>query len=86
MDLGTSTGRAAFTNLESWPAGQDVGGTGTIWNDGNLVYTIALEGNTFKRTGGDEGLLSGAFVGGSYADVEGTLMRHDLSAVFGGRR
>ena len=86
VNLGTSTGQAAFTNLESWPAGQSAGpvGTGTMWGDGDLAYAIALMGKTFRQTGGDEGILTGVFHGDSYTDVEGTLVRDDLEAVFGG--
>ena len=32
------------------------------WLDGDLGYTIAARGNTFRETGGDDGRLTGIFV------------------------
>ena len=88
VDLDTLDGRADFTNLESWAAGQTPGeaGSGTTWNDGDLGYSIAVNGNTFKQTGGDDGILTGAFFGESHEGMGGTLERDDLTAAFGGKR
>ena len=65
MDLAAMTGDAAFTALEYWNAGTPPGsrGTGTQWHDGNLHYSLALDGNYFRSNRGDEGYVSGRFVG-----------------------
>ena len=87
LDLASApvvTGRADFTDLEEWssPKWQDAGEWG-IWGDGDLGYTIAVRGNTIRETGGDEGVLTGSFVGRRHEGAVGTLERHDLSAAFG---
>ena len=63
VDLATLTGRADFTRLESWGARATPGATGarTRWLDGDLGHAIAGTGNSFRRTGGNAGTLSGAF-------------------------
>lgn len=88
VQLSTLTGALDFTEMESWAAGQPPGaaGTGTQWGDGDLAYTIGVRGNTFIRTGGDAGTVTGAFVGPSHEGMGGTLERADLSAAFGGVR
>ena len=88
INLGTMTGRANFTSLESWAAGAAPGeaGTGEVWGDGDLGYSISVLGNTFKQTGGDDGILTGAFFGESHEGMGGTLEREDLTAAFGGTR
>lgn len=88
VDLDTLAGRADFTALESWAAGAAPGdaGTGTTWRDGDLGYSIAVRGNTFRETGGDAGRLSGIFVGASHEGAAGTLERADLTAAFGADR
>ena len=88
VGLGTMTGQADFTSLESWAAGAAPGdaGTGMIWGDGDLAYSISVIGNTFKQTGGDDGILTGAFFGESHEGMGGTLERDDLTAAFGGKR
>ena len=88
VDLETLTGRADFRALESWTAGMAPGdaGTGTMWVDGDLGYSIAVHGNTFKQTGGDNGTLTGIFTGASHEGAAGTLERTDLTAAFGGTR
>lgn len=73
------TGRVDFTGLEFWR-------TDTVWGDGDLTYSIALRGNTFKQTGGDAGILTGIFVGQSHEGAAGTHERNDLTAAFGGLR
>ena len=59
--LGQLAGTAGFTALESWAAGSAPGaaGSGTMWGDGDLAYSIMVSGNTFRRTGGDDGTLTG---------------------------
>ena len=86
VNLDDLTGEAGFTSLESWAAGEAPGdiGTGTIWGDGDLGYSIAVNGNTFRQTGGDDGILTGAFFGESHEGMGGTLERDDLTAAFGG--
>ena len=88
VGLDTLTGQADFTNLESWAVGQAPGevGTGEIWGDGDLGYSIAVAGNTFRQTGGDAGILTGAFFGKLHEGMGGVLERDDLTAAFGGRR
>ncbi|MCY4558084.1 MAG: hypothetical protein OXF79_17285 [Chloroflexi bacterium] len=88
VNLSAMTGRADFTNLESWVARSAPGaaGTGAMWLDGDLSYTIAVTGNTFKQIGGDAGILTGIFTGRSHEGVAGTLERPDLTAAFGAAR
>ena len=82
VTLATLTGRADFTSLETWAAGAAPGaeGSGTTWLDGDLGYTIAVRGNTFRETGGDDGRLTGIFTGRSHEGAAGTLERDDLTA------
>ena len=87
VELSSLDGRADFTDLETW-AGRIPGdpGSGARWGDGDLGYMIAIDGNVFFETGGDEGTLTGAFVGRSHEGAVGTLERRDLSAAFGATR
>ena len=57
-----------------------------MWGDGDLSYDIAVEGNVFARTGGDDGQITGAFFGASHEGMGGTLVRDDLGAGFAGNR
>ena len=88
VDLATLAGRADFTNLESWGVRTAPGsaGNGAPWLDGDLGYAIAVQGNGFRKTAGDDGTLTGAFVGQQHEGAVGTLERHDLTAAFGGTR
>lgn len=86
VDLATSAGDMAFTGLESWTAAPGAVGTGTSWGDGSLTYSIAVQGNAFRRTGGDDGALTGRFVGPAHEGMAGMLTRNDLAAGFGGTR
>ena len=88
VNLSTLTGRADFTDLESWPAGQAPGrlGTGSMWGDGDLGYTLSVSGNYLRSTGGDSGTVAGNFYGNDHADVAGSLERDDLTAAFGASR
>ena len=86
VNLADLRGRAEFTNLETWAAGPGEQGTGIKWGDGDLGYTIAVEGNTFTQTGGDAGRVTGIFVGQSHDGATGTLERADLTGAFGARR
>ncbi len=88
VNLATMGGTADFTRLESWAAGAAPGeaGTGATWLDGDLGYTIAVRGNTFRETGGDDGRLTGIFTGQSHEGAAGTLERQDLTAAFGASR
>ena len=88
VDVSALTGTAAFTGLERWAARQAPGaaGTGTTWGDGDLRYSIAVRGNTFRETGGDDGRLTGVLTGRAHEGVAGTLERADLTAAFGGSR
>ena len=75
--LSTLRGTAVFDNLEA---------RGVTWGDGDLHYRIAVEGNTFRETGGDAGTLTGIFVGRNHEGAAGTLEREDLAAAFGAER
>ena len=88
VNLGTLAGTADFTSLETWTAGATPGaaGTGTTWLDGDLSYIIAVTGNTFKETGGDDGTLTGIFTGRSQEGAVGTLEPADLTAAVGASR
>ncbi len=88
VDLDSLDGDLAFTTLEYWNANEAPGdtGTGSTWSDGNLAYTIEVNGNTFTRTAGDDGILTGAFLGTEHHGMGGTLHRDDLTAAFGGTR
>ena len=86
--LDTLAGDLQFSDLEQWTDGQTPGpaSTGTMWDDGNLSYTVDVRGNTFTRTGGDAGIVTGAFLGTEHQAIGGTLQRDDLTAAFGGSR
>lgn len=88
VNLASMTGRADFTNLETWGANVTPGaaGSGATWLDGDLGYGIAVRGNTFRETGGDDGRLTGIFTGRSHEGAAGTLERTDLTAAFGASR
>ena len=88
VNLGTLDGQLDFTDLEHWGANAAPGeiGTGTTWNDGDLGYSIGVRGNTFVQTGGDDGIVTGAFLGARHEAMGGTLQRSDLTAGFGGAR
>lgn len=81
VDLRDLSGSADFTRMEKWESRE-----WTMWGDGDLNYSIAVTGNTFMQTGGDEGYLTGAFFGPYHEGVGGTLEREDLTAAFGGHR
>lgn len=82
VNLGNMTGSAAFTELTTIATG----GQTAQWNDGDLHYSIAVQGNTFRETGGDAGRLTGVFAGRFHEASGGTLERTDLTAAFGASR
>ncbi|MYA53574.1 MAG: hypothetical protein F4X89_08860 [Dehalococcoidia bacterium] len=88
INMATLSGRADFTGLEKWAANRAPGatGTGTMWGDGDLGYSITARGNTFRETGGDAGRLTGVFTGARHEGAAGTLERSDLTAAFGASR
>ncbi len=86
VDLASLDGDLDFTSLESWFGAPGDLGTGTVWGDGDLSYDVAVVGNVFARTGGDEGVISGVFFGASHQGMGGTLVRDDLGAGFAGNR
>lgn len=81
VNLRDLSGSADFTRMEEWQSNRWV-----MWGDGDLEYDIAVSGNTFTQTGGDEGYLTGSFFGSYHEGVGGTLERDDLTAAFGGHR
>ena len=88
VNLASMLGTAEFAGLEQWAVAAAPGalGTGTVWHDGDLRYTIEVRGNTFVQTGGDAGRVTGAFLGPAHEGMGGVLLRDDLSAGFGGKR
>ena len=86
VDLGTLRGALDFTGLESWSGAPGLASTGATWGDGDLNYTVGVTGNTFARTGGDTGTVTGAFFGAGHEGMGGTLVRDDLAAGFAGTR
>lgn len=88
MALDHLQGSLAFTALEKWPAGAPPGqpGSGDAWTHGRLRYAVEVRGNTFVRTSGDDGALTGAFFGPRHEAMGGVLERCDLTAAFGGKR
>ena len=86
VDLGTLSGTLGFTGMESWAAAPGAPGTGATWGAGDLNYTVAVDGNAFRRTGGDAGSITGVFFGAAHQGMGGTLVRDDLGAGFAGTR
>ena len=88
VDLPTLSGSLDFSDLEFWPGDLAPGtpGSGTAWRDGQLSYRIGVRYNSFVRTGGDAGEVTGAFFGSTHEGMGGVLVRDDLSAGFAGRR
>lgn len=82
VNLTNMNGSAAFTSLMTIEAS----GATSRWRDGDLHYSIAVRGNTFRETGGDSGRLTGIFAGRSHEAAGGTLERSDLTAAFGATR
>ena len=88
INLATLRGQIDFTGLEHWGVNATPGtvGSGTIWNDGDLSYSVIVRGNTFRQTGGDAGEVTGAFFGARHEGMGGVVERSDMSAGFGGTR
>ncbi len=86
--LATLEGDLSFANLESWESGAGPGApaTGSTWGTGALDYSVAVRGNTFVSTGGDDGDVTGAFFGAGHQGMGGVMHRVDLAAAFGGER
>lgn len=53
---------------------------------GDLDYDIQVSGNTYVNISGDDGTLTGTFIGRKHEATGGVLERSDLSAAFGGIR
>ena len=88
VDMAALNGSAAFTGLEHWASGAAPGnaGTGARWQDGDLHYSIALDGNHIRSNGGDAGYVSGRFVGEEHQGAVGILEHPDLAGAFGATR
>ena len=88
IELRTLDAALDFSGLERWgeEAAPGIAGLGTTWGDGDLQYSIEVDGNTFRRIGGDDGEIAGAFFGASHEAMGGVLERSDLTAGFGGVR
>ena len=81
-----ATPGAIATDLGPWAGAPGLASSGTTWLDGDLNYTVRVEGNTFGRTGGGEGRITGVFSGANHEGMAGTLTRDDLRAGFAGTR
>lgn len=88
INLSTLTGDLEFDGLEYWTPDTAPGhvGSGIIWNDGDLAYSVRVFGNTFQRTSGDEGIVTGSFYGSNHEAMGGTLDHPDMAVGFGGVR
>ena len=88
VELSTLIGDLDFTGLESWGTNAAPGemGQGSIWGDGDLAYSIEVRGNSFVQNGGDDGEVTGTFLGAGHEAMGGVLERTDLAAGFGGMR
>ena len=88
INLSTLRGQIDFTGLEHWGVNATPGaiGSGQIWGDGDLRYSVIVRGNTFRQTGGDAGEVTGAFFGPNHEGMGGVVERSDMSAGFGGTR
>ena len=89
VDLADLDGRLDFTGMRHIGEGAVLDPTvsyGDPWGDGDLTYAIAVRGNTFVQTGGDAGIVTGAFFGTGHQGMGGSLERSDLTAAFGGSR
>ena len=88
INLSTLRGQIDFTGLEHWGVNAAPGlvGSGAMWNDGDLRYSVIVRGNTFTQTGGDAGEVTGAFFGPNHEGMGGVVERSDMSAGFGGTR
>ncbi len=78
VDLADLGGQLDFTDMQF--------DGGARWGDGGLGYAVEVRGNAFSRSGGDEGVVTGAFFGARHEGMGGVLERSDLSAGFGGKR
>ena len=86
MHLADLTGDLDFTGMHYVVDSPDGPESGDMWLDGDLAYTVSVRGNTFIQTGGDTGIVTGAFFGAAHEAMGGTLKRPDLIAAFGGNR
>ena len=95
IDLKSLSGEVHFNDLEYWGIKSAPGrpGTGTLWQDGDLGYTLAIvrEGTiegfvSTSALGDDPGVVSGAFVGRAHEGTAGVVKHPDLSAGFGAKR
>ncbi len=88
INLSTLRGQIDFTGLEHWGVNAAPGsiGSGTMWNDGDLRYSVIVRGNMFIQSGGDAGEVTGAFFGARHEGMGGVVERSDMSAGFGGTR
>ena len=84
IELSTMQGILDFSNLRALT---ELGSeTVVTWGDGDLSYSVRVRDNTFVQTGGDDGIVTGIFVGSRHEGMAGTLHRDDLAAAFGGSR
>ena len=88
VELRSLDAELAFSEMEHWGEEEVPGGAGRgrTWGDGDLEYSVEIRGNSFHRTGGDEGEVAGAFFGPAHEAMGGVLERSDLAAGFGGVR
>ncbi|MCY4226423.1 MAG: hypothetical protein OXF20_01770 [Gammaproteobacteria bacterium] len=95
LNLRNWQGLAAFSQIETWQENGHPGarGSGEIWNDGDLSYTIQTHANrgidgfeSIAADGNDPGSVTGVFTGNLHQGAAGILEHPNLSAAFGGVR
>ncbi len=86
LDMATLAGALDFTSITAWDLLANINAPGVPWGDGELSYTVRVDGNRLVRTGGDTGTLRSGFVGRQHEAVAGTLVRDSLKAAFAGIR
>ena len=88
INLSTLRGQIDFTGLEHWGVNAAPGpiGSGQMWNDDDLRYSVIVRGNTFNHTGGDAGEVTDALFGAPHEGMGGVIERSHMSAGFGGTR
>ncbi len=58
----------------------------TVGSAADLSVTLDTLAGQLDFTGGDDGIVTGAFFGASHEGAGGTLLRSDLTAAFGAVR
>ena len=89
INLSTLRGRIDFTGLEHWGVNATPGsvGSGSIWNDGDLRYSVIVRGQYVQADGRRRGgRLRERSLEARHEGMGGVVERSDMSAGFGGTR